>query len=199
MTQSSQTPGLPATITELFNKAKSVAASIRDLAEMRDKAEVSVKVASDSFDSQPDRKSLDALSKAKSELERLAQALPDDAAAIASAKARIFSDPAAWMALSEALQSKSEQFDVAAQIARSDFAESVKTYVLAGGTVPTLIFENRFGGIEADKKRAALEGLISKRDTLTAQGNLCRHIAGGQVPTDGQSFENLAQFLEMTP
>ena len=112
---------------------------------------------------------------------------------------KIFSDPAAWLALSEALANKAHDFDVAATLARADFAAAVKTYVLAGGTVPTLIFENRFCGLEADKKRDVLEGLLHKRDTLTAQSNLAAHIANGQEPAPDQTFENLAAYLEQQP
>jgi len=194
-----QTAGLPAAIAELFNKAKSVAASIRALAADRDAAEVRVKVASDSFDQMPDRKSLESLTKAKAELERLAAVLPDDAAAIEAAKARIFSDPSAWLALADALDAKAGEFDAAATAARADFAEAVKSYVIKGGTVPTLTFENRFGGIDTDRSRDRLESLISKRDTLTAQANLARYISEGQEPRDGETFEAIARNLEQQP
>ena len=65
--------------------------------------------------------------------------------------------------------------------------------------MPTLIFENRFGGLEADKKRDALEGLLHKRDTLTAQSNLARYISQGQEPSPGVTFESVAEFLNLQP
>ena len=193
------TAALPSAIQSIFDKARTIAKSISDIAQDRDKAEISLKIASDNFDSEPSRKSLDALAKSKAELERLADVLPDDQQAIDAAKERIFSDPGAWTALSEALQTKAEQFDTAATLARADFAEAVKVYILSGGTVPTLIFENRFGGLEADKKRDALEGLLHKRDTLTAQSNLARYISQGQEPSPGVTFESVAEFLNLQP
>lgn len=198
-TATAQPATLPAPIQALFDKARAVAKSIAAIAAERDKAELSAKVAAGNFDSQPSRKSLDSLAAARAELDRLAAAVPDDAAAIEAARERIFSDPAAWLALADALAGKAAEFDAAATAARADFAETVKAYVLAGGTVPTLTFENRFGGIEADRSRDRLESLISKRDHIQGQANLCRSIAAGQEPGPGQTFENIARNLEQMP
>jgi len=197
MTTSAAT--LPSAIQSLFDKARAVAKSISDIAQDRDKAEVSLAVARDNFDSEPSRKSLDAIARSRAELERLAEILPDDAAAIAEAHARIFSSPEAWTCLSDALSAHAEKYDVAAKIARSAFADSMKNYVLSGGTSPTLTHRNEFGGIAVDAARLRMNALEDRKNYLTGQSNRCHHAAAGQTLAPGETFATMAELLNSQP
>jgi len=107
--------------------------------------------------------------------------------------------PASWLALAEALSAHAEKYDIAAKIARSDFADSMKNYVLSGGTSPTLQHENRYGGIEVDAARSRMNALEDRRNYLIGQSNRCRHVAEGQTPTDDQNFAQLSQLLATQP
>lgn len=198
-TTAAQPARLPATIAAIFDKARTVAKNIAAIAADRDRAELSAKVAADNFDAEPSRKSLDGLAAARAELERLAAIVPDDAAAVEAARERIFSDPAAWLALAEALAAKADQFNEAAAVARDEFADAVRDYIRAGGDCPTLILRNEFGGLATEAKRDRLQARLSKRDTLAAQSNLARYISQGQEPGPGVTFESVAAFLTLEP
>ena len=104
-----------------------------------------------------------------------------------------------WNQLAEDLEQHAERYNTAATLARADFAESVKTYVLAGGDVPTPELENRFGGIETEAKRDRLVKLQSRHGYLLGQANRCRRIANGEAEPAGANFQSISEHLNSLP
>jgi hypothetical protein len=132
----------------------------------------------------------------------LQDALPaDEAAFLEDARDRIFNDPAAWIALSQAFDKKAEACEARAVEARKIFADAARDYLLKSKAVEISWISLDLAdplALRVAQTRETLNGILAAANQATVKGNLCRHIGNGQQPGAEDTFEKIAALLDFT-